>query len=90
MGNLNNYNSSNFLQPLTYLNQLFVEFSDQFVTCKSIGFIKQLDTRLSKWSGFADAIFTQIWGYFDKKDLYNAYGGIFSPNDCMHLGKSFG
>ena len=63
------------------------------VACKDIVKLKQLDTRLGKFSGFFDLAFTVGWSFVDKNDLYKAMMGLASFGSgvtCNTFGQNLG
>ena len=51
-----------------------VEVSDEIVACKESVKLKQLDTRLSSFSGFFNLAFTVGWAFYEgsNNDLYSS------------------
>ena len=68
--------------------------SDMMVACQDSVKLKQLDTRLSSFSGFFNLVFTIGWAFIDKanSNLYSSMmqlAGITSLS-CSDIGYNFG
>ena len=81
------------MRPVYMTTALFVEMSDEMVACKDSVKIKQLDTRLSSFSGFFNLAFTIGYSFIEKNDLYNAIIELvtgFSTMTCNQMGYNAG
>lgn len=70
-----------------------IELSDQMIACKFDSRIKQLDTRLSKFSGFLDLGFTVGYSFVTHDSLYDTMMSIADYGDhvsCENYGKNIG
>ena len=84
---------SNWLKPFEVGNALIIEMSDQMIACGDDGRLKQLDTRLSKFSGFMDLGFTVGYSFFAKDAMYDSLQGVMDFGehvDCTTYGKHLG
>jgi hypothetical protein len=73
---------------------LLIEMSDEMVACKESVRLKQLDTRLSSFSGLFNLVFTVGWAFYENSsnDLYNSIISLskFYTLSCSDLGLNFG
>jgi hypothetical protein len=73
---------------------LLIELSDQMVACKDSVKLKQLDTRLSSFSGFFNLAFTVGYAFLDSSnsDLYAAIMKLttITTLSCNDIGLNFG
>ena len=77
VASISTIDTSTYLKWFNYLSAGFVQASNSFVACKSETFIKQVDTRLSKFSGLFDLVFTGVYGYFMQDvNIYTAFNNI--------------
>ena len=89
-----NFQISDYMRPVYMTTALMVEMSDQMVACKDSVKLKQLDNRLSTFSGLFNLLFTVGYAFIEgtKNDLYNSMIELvkFSSLSCTELGFNFG
>lgn len=82
------------MRPVYMTSALLIELSDQMVACKESVKLKQLDTRLSSFSGFFNLAFTVGWAFLDSgnSELYKSIMkfGSFATLSCTDIGFNFG
>ena len=85
---------SDYMRPIYMTTALMVEMSDQMVACKDSVKLKQLDSRLSTFSGFFNLLFTVGYAFIEKEnnELYNSMMELakFGSMSCTNLGYNFG
>jgi hypothetical protein len=82
------------MRPVYLSSALLIELSDQMVACKDSVKLKQLDTRLSSFSGFFNLAFTVGYAFIDSSnsDLYASimqFANVGSLS-CNDIGFNFG
>ena len=93
------FTSGLWMRPVQRLNEFMIELTNQFETCKTTDFAKQLGTRTSSLSGALDLAVTvgmgiamaYVPGADDKsKGLYNSLVGYGTAESCAATSRNLG
>ena len=87
------------MRPVQRFNEFLIELTNQFETCKTTDFAKQLGVRTSSWAGGIDLMVTIGMGIVMKfvpgtdatsQELYNSLYGFAMDKSCAGTARSLG
>lgn len=66
------FSTTNFMEPLTYSNQLVVDVSDAFVACKYSTLVRQTKLKFTNLGGLFSVVFTIVYSGITNDRMYQA------------------
>lgn len=82
--------TSNYMEPLTYSNQLMVDISDAFVACKYSTLVRQTKLKFTTLGGLFSVVFTIVYSGITKDRLHWAAQDLLDTESCFQYGYDVG
>ena len=82
------FTSTEWMIPIQRSFEVLTQLTNEFTTCQSTNFAKQLQTRLTSWPGFIDLCVTFVMAFIKeavdtgKSKLYNSMHKFFKAKTC--------